>query len=112
MVIKHILQDESTLGIPINWVWFFFIVPPIVLVLFLCSETFAYVAAPFVTPMYFAPLLDPEVVDEMKRKGGGEISRDQHRFLSTFKWLCTLLGGAMLMNSVAATNGFHFGVGV
>jgi len=105
------LQSPSTYNVPINATWFFFGVFPVCFCLFLCSETFEYIASPFVTPVYAALLLDPdtaaaakEAAKEAKGSGGG----GPKRFRFTLRWLFTFLAGAFLANAVAATNGFNF----
>ena len=65
----------------------FFIVPPI-LALAICSEPFASVVAPFVSPLWVLRLLDPE-----------NPARGSWRF--SWRWLATFLGGALVLNAIS-----------
>ena len=61
---------------------------------FACSETFQFVAAPFVAPTWVMRVLDPEAPEQ----------RGAWRF--SWQWLYAVLGFGLLINAINATNAF------
>jgi hypothetical protein len=91
---------------------------------FLCSETFEYIAAPIVTPVWAVRVLDPDTErqaeeeaaarkEQATEEGRGEAEapskaeRHAARLRQAQHWVLTFLAGGFIWNALASNNGFY-----
>jgi len=110
--------------LPTAWFSIFLLFLPIPFTLFLCSETFEYIAAPIVTPVWAVRVLDPDTErqaeeeaaarkEQATEEGRGEAEapskaeRHAARLRQAQHWVLTFLAGGFIWNALASNNGFY-----